>query len=303
MSAQPRMISEIPSLPERPDAMHKGDAGRVLIVAGSRGMSGAALLAALGAIRTGAGLVRVACPASVLPLVASAEPSIMTLPLPETASGTIARSSLDPVLREVHGWAHAVALGPGLSLDVETRELVMQLISRVERPMVIDADALNALACVADWWTPSKPGSRVLTPHPGEFRRLQDGARLAKLASDDESDRVRAAWEFARLTATVVILKGYGTVVTNGEDAYVNRTGNPGMAAGGMGDVLTGIVAALLARGMEPLDAAVVAVHAHGAAGDLMAAEFGPFGYTARELAGCLPRVWQKISRRSIGFR
>lgn len=302
MSVQPEIVSDIPPLPERPDAMHKGDAGRVLIVAGSRGMSGAAILAALGALRSGAGLVRVACPASVLPLIAGDEPSIMTLPLPETSSGSIARSAVDAVVGEARAWADALAIGPGLSVDAETRQFALDVATRVEKPMVIDADALNALSSRPAWWKPF-PAPRVLTPHPGEFRRLQNGASVAELTSAEETERIRAASEFAMLTATTVILKGYGTVVTDGRRVFVNQTGNSGMATGGMGDVLTGIVAALVAAGMAPFDAARAAVHAHGTAGDIVAREIGPFGYTPRELSAALPRVWQRISRRSMGFR
>ncbi len=304
---KPRIVSDVPQLaPRRPEA-HKGDAGRVAIVAGSPGMSGAAILCGLGALRGGAGLVRVFTPASIQPVVAVAEPCLMTVALdqstPDTHHGEKHRSA-----EEVFAWADVRAIGPGLGQGGESAARLYAAIAGTRVPLVLDADALNILAQdgleklrqVADdppWWRDealSIGAPVVVTPHPGEMARLREAAGLSALAGDDDETRIQIAHEYAVLTGDIVVLKGHRTVVCTAGTAYVNTTGNPGMATGGMGDVLTGLIAALIAQGLPPFDAARLGVWAHGRAADMLAEEIGPFGYLAREVADALPRVWQQ---------
>lgn len=277
-------MSTLPSLPKRPADGHKGTFGRVLVVAGSRGMSGAAALVGLGALRSGAGLVYLAVPDVVADVVAAIEPSYLVVPLPsdEGRLGRGARSRLHEIVETVD----AVAIGPGLGRSDALDDLVSWAYTSIDRPVVVDADGLNALATMPEL-LPRAGGPRVLTPHPGEFARLTESTIDAV-----QSDRRRVAEEFAGSVAQVVVLKGAGSVVTDGTRTAINETGNDGMGTGGSGDVLTGIVAALLARGMPPFDAARLAVHVHGAAGDLAAAETSRTGMIASDLPRCLARVW-----------
>ncbi len=259
-------VLDIPRLPARRADSHKGDFGRVLIVAGSRGFSGAAILCGRGALRGGAGLVTVACPADVQNVVAAGNPCYMTADLPDHAV------ELPP--------ADVVAIGPGLGHTANVAGLVRELITSFAGPLVIDADALAALA----------PGSSmrtvpaVLTPHPGEFARL-----VNKSVTEVQRQREELAVEYAREQGVVMLLKGSGTIVTDGTRLYINDTGNPGMATGGCGDVLTGLIAALLGQRLPPFEAAVLGTWAHGRAGDLAAAQFGEISLTAVDLLDHLP--------------
>ncbi len=282
-------MTDLPSLPPRPPDAHKGTFGRVLIVAGSRGMSGAACLAGLGALRGGAGLVYVAVPEGILPIVASVEPSYLTLPLPEDDAGRIAlsaRTQLDERRREMS----ALAIGPGWGQSADLQRLAGVLFESVAQPMVVDADALNALADETPHLA-QHAGPRILTPHPGEFARLI-GSDIPAV----QSGRQKLASEFAARHEIVLVLKGRGSVVTDGTRTAVNATGNSGMATGGTGDVLTGLISALLAQGMEPFDAARLGVHLHGLAGDLAAAELSEPALIASDLPRYLPRAWKQLA-------
>ncbi|HVF90887.1 MAG TPA: NAD(P)H-hydrate dehydratase [Blastocatellia bacterium] len=256
----------------RPDA-NKGDAGKVLIIAGSRGKTGAACLAGAGAMRAGAGLVTVAAPESAQPVLASRLLlECMSEPLAETSGGCVSREALERAL-ELAFARDVVALGPGLgSSDESTRTFVRDLVARRERPMVIDADGLNALAPWGDGLRGSAELPMILTPHPGEMSRLID-----RPVEEVVRNRVEAAREFATTRSVVVVLKGSRTVIAGPDgEVYVNTTGNAGMATGGTGDVLTGICAALLAqRSDDPVAAAVSAVYLHGLAGDIAASRAG----------------------------
>ena len=292
----PPITSDVPLLPPRDPATHKGQVGRVAIIAGSRGMSGAACLAGLGALRGGAGLVRVYTAESVQPLVAASEPGMMTVGLQEDVEGRIVKI-------EDTGWATVAAIGPGLGTDSTLPAVVARLAAGFAGPVVIDADGLNNLATVPNWWTARAKQPTIITPHPGEMARLRTGAGLPPLFGNDDDARLRCAHEYARLTSCVVVLKGYRTVVSTPTQAYINTTGNPGMATGGMGDVLTGLLAALLGQGFSAFDAARLGGYAHGLAADLCAKEIGPVGYLAREVADSLPAALARCGHGPVGFR
>jgi ADP-dependent NAD(P)H-hydrate dehydratase len=277
-------IDAIPNLPARQRDSHKGRFGSLLIVAGSRGMAGAAALCGGAALRTGAGLVRVATPSEIQPTVSSFEPSYMTYPLPCDQDGLIRFGAARPVLERLIGHADVVAVGPGLGQSDDIRQLVGFLIASVEKPLVIDADGLNALVGHTDLLSQRKCPV-VLTPHPGEFARLT-GSTITEV----QSDRVQRAAAMALLSnELVVVLKGAGTVVTDGKRYYINTTGNPGMATGGTGDVLTGVIAALLAQKLPLFDAAQLGVFIHGLSGDIARDQSGEIGLIAGDLVDALP--------------
>jgi NAD(P)H-hydrate epimerase len=277
-------------VPVRPREGHKGTFGHVLVVAGSLGKSGAAMLTARAALRTGAGLTTLACPESVLRSGESKPAEIMTVPLPETPDHTLAANALDAILAAAKQ-ATVVAIGPGLSTHPETQSLIRELAARLSIPMVIDADGLNALADHVDPFKRPHPPT-VLTPHPGEM------GRLTKLGSREvQRRRIDLAAEFAKAYQVVVALKGARTVVA-GPDGRVtiNPTGNAGMATAGTGDVLTGVISALVAQGLPPTDAARLGVYLHGAAGDLVAADRGERGMLAGDLLDRLPAALERIA-------
>jgi NAD(P)H-hydrate epimerase len=284
------MPTDLPQLPPRPDDSNKGTFGRVLIVAGSRGMSGAAALSGWGALRGGAGLVEVAVPERIQAIVAGMEPSWLTTGLPEDGNGHFDPSSL-AMLAERWKSASAVAIGPGWGVTDSTRQLALSLIEQCPAPLIVDADALNAVAGVKTTWGKNL-APRIVTPHPGEFARL-----IGVDVKTIQSDRQQYAREFARKHGLVVLLKGHKTVITDGDQLVVNETGNPGMATGGTGDVLTGLIAALVAQKMSPFDAARLGAHLHGLAGDIAAEEFSQPGMIASDLARSLGRAWLGLAR------
>lgn len=280
-----RRVTELPILPPRSPEGHKGTYGSVLIVAGSRGMAGAAALAGMAALRGGAGLVTVACPESISSLVSSFEPSYLTLPLPCDADGKLLSSAVDSLLSRKHD---VMALGPGLGQSDELSSLVARLVTSVDKPLVIDADGLNLLAPQIDLLR-KRSGTTILTPHPGEFARLKGTG-----ASLENQERAEAAASFATRHGVILILKGHGTIITDGDRLAVNPTGNPGMATGGTGDVLTGLLAALRGEDMSDFDAAQLAVYLHGLAGDIVAQEKGEISLIARDLVEALPLAFLK---------
>jgi len=282
-------IDTPPTATDRPDDVHKGDCGRVLVIAGSRGMSGAACLSAAAALRGGAGLVTAAVPEGIQSIVAGFEPSYLTAGLPEDERGRLRTTARERILELVPG-QNAVALGPGLGQSPGLLELVASLYDSVAVPMVVDADALNLLAQRSYLLrrTADQP-ARVLTPHPGEFARLT-GLEIA----DNPADRESQAAEFARRHGVILVLKGRGTIVTDGRQLWVNSTGNSGLATGGTGDVLTGLVAALLTQ-MPAFEAARLAVHVHGLAGDLAAEELSKPGMIASDLLTRIGQAWCEL--------
>jgi NAD(P)H-hydrate epimerase len=265
----------------RAAAAHKGDFGHVLVVAGSRGKTGAAHLAAAGALRSGAGLVTVATPRSCQPVVASLGAEYMTEDLDETPEGSIAAAA---AVRVLDLPADVVAIGPGLGTVAETRAFVRGLLSREKRPLVVDADALNAFAGDAAALAGRDGLDVIVTPHPGEMARL-----VGKQTEEIQADRIGAACSLATVHHLFVVLKGHQTVVATPDGtAFVNPTGNPGMATGGAGDVLTGMIAAWLGQLHDAEAACRLAVFLHGAAGDLAAAERGQQALTAADIVSRL---------------
>jgi NAD(P)H-hydrate epimerase len=277
------------ALPLRPADAHKGRYGHLLVVAGSVGKTGAAVLSCLGALRSGTGLVTCATASSQQPVVAAQLREAMTEPLPETGARTISAKAVERVV-ELLARMDAVALGPGIGLDPETQAAVQALVRDVERPMVVDADALTALAGRVELCRDA-PAPRLLTPHPGEAARLL-GASIA----DVQNDRIASARRLAAESGAVVALKGARTVVAAPDGRVaLNPTGNPGMATGGTGDVLTGIAGGLLAQGAGPAAALHAAVYLHGLAGDLAAETRGQAGLVAGDVAASLPAAIRRV--------
>ena len=277
------------AVPPRPPDSHKGRFGRVAILGGARGYAGAPVLAARGAIRAGAGLVTIGLPVSIAAIPPASLPEAMTRPLPENDSGTLTAEGFEAAF-EFAASADVVAVGPGLSLHPDTVGLVRRLLPRLTVPVVLDADGLNAFAGDA----PSLRevgGPLVITPHPGEMARL-----LERPVGEVQDDRLSAARAAARLVGGVAVLKGARTVVAGPQGrAIVIPTGNPAMATGGMGDVLTGAVAALIGAGIPPFEAAASAAYLHGLAGDLAAAWRGERGLLAGEVADHIPRALARV--------
>lgn len=276
------IIKDVPKLGARKADAHKGEFGKVCIVAGSVGMSGAAAIAGRAALRAGAGLVRVATPWSVLPIVAAIEPSFTTIGLAEDKNGCISTKAIDVVLDAV-GQNDVVAFGPGVGLGRGVKNTLEVLIEQRGLRLIIDADGLNNLAKIPDWPEETE-ASLIITPHPGEMKRLWGGLFREPLPAE----RTEQAVQLAQRSGAVVIFKGAGTVVADSEKVYVNTTGNPGMATAGSGDVLTGVVGALCGQGLGNFDAAVLAVYVHGLAGDIAAEETGQISLIATDIIGAL---------------
>ncbi len=279
-----------PLFPPRARRAHKGTYGHLLLVAGSVGKTGAAALAARAALRAGAGLVTVATACSVQPVIASLILEAMSEPLAETAARSIASAAKEAIV-ELARTREAVAVGPGLGLDEDTRALVRALARELRRPLVVDADALTALAGHLDELR-GAPAPRCLTPPPGDMARL-----LGATVGDVERDRVAAARRVATTHGVHVVLKGATSVIGHPDGRVIlNPTGNPGMATGGTGDVLTGILGAFLARGMEPGTAMHAAVYLHGSAGDRAAARVGEESLIAGDVIEALPDAFRELT-------
>lgn len=278
-------------LPRRAPAAHKGDFGHVLLVAGGPGMIGAAVLAARAAVAGGAGLVTVAAPVGCEAALAAACPEAMTLPLPADGSDPSSGAEIVATLRVAAEARTVVAIGPGLGRRTATAEWVRELVLEVERPLVLDADGLAAFAGRLDELA-RRPATTVLTPHPGEL-----GGLLGRSTAEIQADRLAAAREAALRSGAVVVLKGERTVVAAPDgEAWINPTGNAGMASGGAGDVLTGLVAARLAQGDEADFAACLSVHLHGSAGDLALERAGGPAVPASQLVAALGAAWARLA-------
>ncbi|MFZ5642991.1 MAG: NAD(P)H-hydrate dehydratase [Bacillota bacterium] len=276
-------------LPFRPNSSHKGDYGRVLVVAGSRGMAGAACLAAEGALRAGAGLVTLAVPEAVYEPVAAKLTEAMVVPLPSTAEGTLSREVLGLVSGMMEK-ADVLALGPGLSANEETVEVVREIVSFAHKPIVLDADGLNAFTGKSSMIKKAK-APMILTPHSGEMSRLAD-LPVASIQKSRLAETISRSLEWG----VVLVLKGSRTITATPDgEVYINSTGNPGMATGGSGDVLTGVIAGLAAQGMEIGRAAAAGVYLHGAAGDRAAVGKGMMGLLAGDILNCLPEVTKDL--------
>jgi NAD(P)H-hydrate epimerase len=276
------LITQLPVLPPRPVDSNKGNFGRVLVVAGSRGMSGAAVLCASAALRGGAGLVKVAVAEGILPIVAAANPCYLTAPLPQDEHGQLADRAQTALL-DLAEANDVLALGPGLGRSSAITALVSAVLAQVKIPTVLDADGLNALQHHTERLK-GRTAPLILTPHPGEFARLLDSD-----VKTVQSQRQELAVRFAADHGVVLVLKGAGTIVTDGRRVYCNTTGNPGMATGGTGDVLTGLIAAFLGQKFEPFAAGQLGVHLHGLAGDMARDDLGEVSLIASDLLDYLP--------------
>ena len=278
------IVTNLPFLPARPADSNKGQFGRILVVAGSRGMTGAAILCGRAALRGGAGLVKVAVPRDVLAIVAAGDPCYMTVPLIQDVEGRLDFTALAEIFA-LEQTQDAMAVGPGLGRSTEIARMLPELIGKATKPIVLDADGLNAFDGQPEkLHTAGVP--LIITPHPGELGRL-----LGVDAPAVQANRADLACRFAHDHKAIVVLKGHGTLVTDGRQLYSNPTGNPGMATGGTGDVLTGLIAALVGQGLEPFAAALLGVYLHGRAGDLARDALGEIGMIATDLLDFLPRA------------
>jgi NAD(P)H-hydrate epimerase len=267
---------------------HKGDFGHLMLIAGSPGKAGAAIMAARSALRTGAGLVSVAAPNNIVPIVQSQITEAMCIPSAESIEGTLGLGSEEELLKAAVGMS-ACAIGPGLSTHYETVQVIRNLIQQLTIPMVIDADGLNAVAGFTDILKRAK-APVIMTPHPGEMGRL-----MGISSAEVQKDRLRIAAEFAAKYKVILVLKGAGTVVACPDGkVFINSTGNPGMATGGTGDALTGMIGGLLAQGYPAKQAACLGVYLHGLAGDLAAKEKSEMGMIAGDLIEKIPDAIKK---------
>ncbi|MCX8005829.1 MAG: NAD(P)H-hydrate dehydratase [Burkholderiaceae bacterium] len=279
-------------LPRRLRSSHKGTYGHVLLVGGARGYAGAIALAARAALRSGAGLVSVLTPASVAPVVAGAVLEAMVHAGPETTEGTLAASAWDTVRPRMSEF-DAVLLGPGLTRHPETAALVRRVLAEIETPLALDADALNVLAGEPQRLAEAR-APIVITPHAGEMARL-----LGTDAATVQADRAAVARRAAELTRATVVLKGAGTLVAAPDrPLHINMTGNPGMATGGAGDVLAGLLTGLLGQGLTPFDAACTAVFVHGRAGDMGAWRGSQAGLIASDIINEIPYAFRELTWR-----
>lgn len=266
-------------LPDRPDWGHKGTFGKILLLCGSRGYTGAAYLAAMGALRCGAGLVYLGVPESIYAIEAVKLNEPVVFPLPDEA-GKFSADAIPEILDKLPQM-DAVLIGPGLGQSEGTLAVVQTVLENAACPVVVDADGINLLAKHKDV-VRGRTNPTILTPHDGEFRRL--GGVIGE-------DRMATAAEMARNMGCIVLLKGHRTCITDGGDGYRNVTGNPGMAVGGSGDVLAGMITALLGQGIAPLEAAAVAAWLHGAAGDVCAEKLGQYAMLPSDMLKELPRL------------
>ena len=278
-------------IPQRPPASHKGSYGRVLVVAGSTGMTGAAALASEAALRAGAGLVTLATPKHLNPILEGLLPEVMTLPLPETDAGSLSVSATSAILEFAEKTKSVLAIGPGISQHPDTVALVHQLVRenrehKLGGRIVIDADGLNAIAQIPEIMS-FLDRETVLTPHPGEMARLTNTA-----VSTLEADRIRTAQTYASEHGLTLVFKGAPTVISDADgNVWINSTGNPGMGTGGMGDVLTGVIAGLMAQGLSSERAATLAVYIHGLAGDIVSEKLGRHGLIASDVLKAVPEA------------
>lgn len=297
-------------IPERPADSHKGDYGHVLVLAGSRGKTGAALLAARACLRSGAGMVTIGMPETLLDVMQTKVMEEMVLPLPDTGRGTFSERAYDDIVRFLNSKADVLAAGPGITTEPGVVSLIRNLIQSVTAPIVLDADGINCMEGHRDCLRRAR-APVVLTPHPGEMQRLLrgSGSRRGKVSGTEtikaeyrkgkmpRADMIAAARSFARATGTCLVLKGSPTVVAeSGGRVYINTTGNAGMATAGSGDVLTGIIASLIGQGLNPLESAVFGVYLHGLAGDSAVSLKGMHSLIASDITNCLPDAFLSLS-------
>ena len=266
-------------LPDRDVLAHKGDFGKILLLCGSRGYTGAAALAAMGSLRSGAGLVYLGVPESIYAIEAAKLTEPIVFPLPDR-DGMLSTQALPKILAML-GSMDAVLIGPGLGQSEATRAVIRTVLEEAKCPVVLDADGINGICRHRDILR-ERHYPTILTPHAGEFQRL--GGEIG-------GDRLTSAQRFAREYGCILLLKGHHTVITDGTESYVNQTGNPGMAVGGSGDVLAGMIAGLLGQGLSPLNAAACGAWLHGAAGDLCAEKMGQYAMLPTDMLEVLGRL------------
>jgi NAD(P)H-hydrate epimerase len=282
-----RMQSEIEKALERKADIHKGDCGRVFILAGSPGMTGAACLASMGALRTGAGLVTVGVPSGLNPILEVKLTEAMTLPLPQTKSGSLSLKALEKGLTFAKN-QDVVLIGPGLSQDENTKKFVREFLVNIDKPVVLDADGLNAIVDFTEILAKMK-SSVIITPHIGEFSRLFLRGRL-----ENKGDFREKARQVSLKFKCVVVLKSHKTVVIDGDEEFLNNTGNPGLATGGSGDVLSGMVAALVGQKVRQYDASRYAVYLHGLAADIAAREKTQVSLLPSDVIDAIPHALKR---------
>ena len=279
----------LPFLKPREAHAHKGDFGHALLVGGGPGMSGAICLATLAALRCGAGRTTVAARSHTRQIVQTTTPCAMTMPLEEVSQGYLAESSAKILLGK-YSPGTVLGIGPGLGRESSQDRMVVELFKSWPGTAVLDADALNAISESTFGWssTATPCGSRILTPHPGEW------ARLSNIQADEPDEQRRLAVEMAKRTQSIVVLKGHQTLVTDGDQHYRNSTGNPSLAVGGSGDVLTGMIVALVCQGLTAYDASVLAVYLHGLAGDIAHRQLGTPSTLGTDLIDALPAAFRQ---------
>ena len=279
----------LPFLKPREAHAHKGDFGHALLVGGGPGMSGAICLATLAALRCGAGRTTVAARSHTRQIVQTTTPCAMTMPLEEVSQGYLAESSAKILLGK-YSPGTVLGIGPGLGRESSQDRMVVELFKSWPGTAVFDADALNAISESTFGWssTATPCGSRILTPHPGEW------ARLSNIQADEPDEQRRLAVEMAKRTQSIVVLKGHQTLVTDGQLQYRNSTGNPSLAVGGSGDVLTGMIVALVCQGLTAYDASVLAVYLHGLAGDIAHRQLGTPNTLGTDLIDALPAAFRQ---------
>jgi len=290
-----KLPRKFPLLPRKKNTS-KHDYGHVLVLAGSKGLTGAAILASRAALVSGSGLVTLGIPRGLENFFARSLVEIMQLGLPETKEGTLGRAAYSKIRAFIKKRnINSLAIGPGLSHSTETSALVRRLVKNAFSPIVLDADGLNSFRRKANELR-GHPSPLVLTPHEREFERLF-GQPLPK----KPSARIALAKKLSKFYDVVLVLKGHRTLVVEGHRVYVNTTGNPGMAKGGTGDVLTGIIASFIAQGLETFQAAVWAVYFHGKAGDFAARQKGELSLSAGDLTEALPKIFRRPQSRDCG--
>jgi ADP-dependent NAD(P)H-hydrate dehydratase len=289
-------VSALPQLPSRPQDSHKGMYGRVLVVGGSVAMPGSISLTANGAYRAGAGLVRILCPASAQRTAITLAPCATSALADETQTGHFALSARKQLIEQA-AEHDVIAMGPGMGLSPACAQMVKTAVASIGKPLVLDATGLTCLAWLGS--APKAAGPLVITPHPGEAGRLLEAFGLRIGLTPEPESREAAARALAECLGCVVVLKGARTVVTDGRQLYVNSTGNPGLAKGGTGDVLTGVIAALIGQKFSAFDAAVLGTYLHGMAGDIGAERLGHYSLMATDLLDLLPEAFQRHSAQS----
>lgn len=286
-----------PLIPQRPRYSHKGNYGHVLIIAGSKGKTGAAIMAAKACLRSGAGLVTLGIPKSLADIFQSRVTEEMTLVLPDKGNGTLSQKAFRVILKFLNERATTLAIGPGIGVSDDTKTLLNALIKTSTTPMVIDADGINSIRGQRAIFSSSK-APIILTPHPGEMAgllRRQKG--VAVKSQDIERDRINVAVSFTIETGTVLVLKGTPTIIAEPDGkAYINSTGNPGMASAGTGDVLTGMISGFLSQGLSPVHASILGVYMHGFAGDSAAADKGEHPLIATDIIDKIPFAFHSLS-------